>query len=317
MTQDIPHSDEAIAKVNDIDIVYDTFGDPSAPAILLIMGLGAQMIAWDEDYCAQLASHGFWVIRYDNRDCGLSTKFDSSGKLNILEIFVASQGGKIIDVPYKLRDMADDAVGLLDALEIETAHIVGVSMGGMIAQLLAIHYPSRVSTLTSIMSSTGEPDLPPPNEETFQILLEPPPTDRIEYIEETSKAWQLLNGPRYPFDEDRLRTRIGMGFDRGLCPDGTNRQLAAILTSEGRREALRSITTPTLVIHGDADLLVPVESGIDTADAIPGAKRLIIEGMGHTLPVELWPTIIEAVVEHIRQSLDVKKYLDSGDNFNK
>lgn len=302
MAQDVPHSDETIAKVKDIDIVYDTFGDPTTPSILLIMGLGSQMIAWDEEYCAQLASHGYWVIRYDNRDSGLSTKFDSAGMVNILELVVAIQRGKVIEVPYTLRDMADDAVGLLDALEIETAHVVGVSMGGMIGQLLAIHYPSRVSTLTSIMSSTGEPDLPPPNQEAFQILLVPPPTDRDEYIEETSKAWKYLNGSRYPFDEDRLRTRIGMGFDRGLCPDGTSRQLAAILTSAGRREALRSISIPALVIHGDADPLVPVECGIDTADTIPGAKRLIIEGMGHTLPVELWPKVIETVVEHIRQS---------------
>lgn len=302
MAQDVPHSDETIAKVKDIDIVYDTFGDPTTPSILLIMGLGSQMIAWDEEYCAQLASHGYWVIRYDNRDSGLSTKFDSAGMVNILELVVAIQRGKVIEVPYTLRDMADDAVGLLDALEIETAHVVGVSMGGMIGQLLAIHYPSRVSTLTSIMSSTGEPDLPPPNQEAFQILLVPPPTDRDEYIEETSKAWKYLNGSRYPFDEDRLRTRIGMGFDRGLYPDGTSRQLAAILTSAGRREALRSISIPALVIHGDADPLVPVECGIDTADTIPGAKRLIIEGMGHTLPVELWPKVIETVVEHIRQS---------------
>jgi pimeloyl-ACP methyl ester carboxylesterase len=301
MTQDIPHSGEATARVNDIDIVYDTFGDPNAPAILLIMGLGAQMISWDGELCAQLASHGYWVIRYDNRDIGLSTKFDNAGTVNILEIVAAMQSGQSFEVPYNLRDMADDAVGLLDALEIQIAHVVGASMGGMIAQLVAIHYPSRVSTLTSIMSSTGEPDLPPPSDEAFQILLVPTPTDRDGYIEASSKAWNYLNGPRYQFDENRLLTRIGNAYDRGLCPDGVNRQLAATITSEGRREALQSVAIPTLVIHGDADPLVPVEGGIDTAEAIPGAKKLIIEGMGHSLPDELWHPILEAIVEHTSQ----------------
>ena len=299
MTQDIPHSGEATARVNDIDIVYDTFGDPSAPAILLIMGLGAQMITWDEEFCAKLASHGYWVIRYDNRDIGLSTKFDKAGPVNILEFVAAMQSGQTVEAPYNLRDMADDAVGLLDALEIQIAHFVGASMGGMIAQLVAIHYLSRVSSLTSIMSTTGEPDLPLPSNEAFQILLVPPPTDRDGYIEASSKAWKYLNGPRYPFDENRLLTRLGRADDRGLCPDGANRQLAAVITSEGRREALRSVTIPTLVIHGDADPLVPVEGGIDTAEAIPGAKKLIIEGMGHSLSVELWHPILEAIVEHI------------------
>lgn len=294
----IQHSEPAIAKVNDIEIVFDTFGDPSNSPILLIMGIGAQMIDWKDGFCERLASRGYWVIRYDNRDVGLSTKFDDSGTPNMMQMLVASIQGETLEAPYTMKDMADDAVGLLDWLEIEEAHVVGVSMGGMIAQMMAIHHPARLATLISIMSSTGETDLPLPTPEALAILTNPRPTDREGYIESSVDGWRFLSGPKFPPDENIVREHAGLKFDRGIHPAGVARQMAAILASGGRRESLKSVTIPTLVIHGDADPLVPVEGGVDTADAIPGAKLIIIEGMGHYLPMVLWPQLIDAIVNH-------------------
>jgi pimeloyl-ACP methyl ester carboxylesterase len=253
-----------------------------------------QMIGWDEEFYMALATRGYWVIRFDNRDVGLSTRFNEAGVPNIL----ALMQGEAIQTPYSLGDMADDTVGLLDALEIDSAHVVGVSMGGMIAQMITIHHPDRVRTLTSIMSSTGDPGLPPPKPEAAAILVTPVSTDRASYIEQTVLTWRVLNGPVLPFDEERTRERAGRFFDRGLSPVGVARQLAAILASGSRKEALKTVTTPTLVVHGDADPLVPVEGGIDTADTIPGAELMIIEGMGHDLPPSVAPQVIEAIVRH-------------------
>jgi pimeloyl-ACP methyl ester carboxylesterase len=294
----VQRSEPAIAKANDIEIVYDTFGDPSGSPILLIMGLGAQMIDWKDEFCEGLASRGYWVIRYDNRDVGLSTKFDDAGVPNMLKILIASSQGEMLESPYTIMDMADDGVGLLDALEIERAHVIGVSMGGMIAQSMAIHHPSRLTSLISIMSSTGEPDLPPPTPEALAVLTTPAPTDRESYIERSVENWRVLSGPSFPPHEDLLREHAGLKFDRGIHPAGVARQMAAIMASGGRRESLKSVTTPTLIIHGDLDPLVPIEGGIDTADAIPGAELIIMEGMGHYLPIELWPQLIEAIVLH-------------------
>jgi pimeloyl-ACP methyl ester carboxylesterase len=294
MTQPIPHSDEASVKANGIDLVYDTFGEATAPPMLLVHGLGVQMIGWDEEFCAALADLGHWVIRFDNRDIGLSTKFDKAGIPDIL----AMMQGAPIQPPYTLRDMAADAAGLLDALDIKSAHVVGVSMGGMIAQEMAIGYPDRVRTLTSIMSSTGDPKLPPPRPEAAALLITPTPTDREGYFEHSLQISRVLSGPGFPLDEERALRRAGSFFDRGLNPAGTMRQLAAILGSGSRREALTAVRVLGLVIHGDADPLVPVECGIDTAEAIPGAELLIIEGMGHDLPPAVWPRVIEAIVRH-------------------
>jgi pimeloyl-ACP methyl ester carboxylesterase len=268
--------------------------------MLLIMGLGAQMIAWDEDFCAALAAQGYWVIRFDNRDIGLSTKLDEAGTPNALALLQAQVQGEPIQAPYTLRDMAEDSAGLLKALEIESAHVVGVSMGGMIAQEMAIHHPNRVRTLTSIMSSTGDPELPPPKPEALSILVKKAPTDRKGYIKYSIKTWRTLSGPGFGVDEDRIVERADRFFDRGLSIAGTARQLAAILASGSRKEALKSLSVPTLVIHGDADPLVPVEGGIDTANSIPGAELLIIEGMGHDLPPALAPRVIEAIAGHTR-----------------
>jgi pimeloyl-ACP methyl ester carboxylesterase len=194
--------------------------------------------------------------------------------------------------------MAGDAVGLLDALQIDSAHIVGVSMGGMIVQTMAIHHPHRVRTMTSIMSTTGNPDLPSAKPEVVSLLVGPAPADREGYIENSVQTWRVLGSPGFPFDEERIRDRAGQAFDRDPCPEGTMRQLAAILASGSRKEALKSVSVPTLVIHGDADPLVPVEGGIDTAEAVPGAKLMIIEGMGHDIPVPVAPRVIEAIAQH-------------------
>lgn len=298
MLLNVSHSEEAFAKTKDIEIVYDTFGDQGSPPMLLIMGIGGQLISWDEELCEKLATQGYLVIRYDNRDIGLSTKFDDAGVPDLSKIFQASMQGEAVQAPYSLGDMAGDAVGLLDVLGIEAAHVVGVSMGGMIAQMMAIDHPDRVLTMTSIMSSTWDPELPPPTPEAIMVLTTPAPSDFEGYIERSIKAGKILSGPRFPFDEARARVRAERAFNRGLSLDGKARHLAAVLSSGSRRERLKFVKVPSLVIHGDADPLVPVEAGIDTANSIPGAELMIIEGMGHALPPAVWPQMIEAITRH-------------------
>ena len=298
MAQNIPQSESAIAKANGIEIVYDTFGDPDKPPVLLIVGLGQQMIAWDEGFCAQIATRGYRVIRFDNRDMGLSTKLHEAGVPNMAAVFEAMTEGKPVESPYSLLDMADDTVGLIDALGIESVHVVGESMGGMIAQRMVIHHADRVRTLTSIMSSTGEPGLPPPAPEAMGILANRPPTDREGYIEDYVERWRVLNGQKLPYDEKASRELAAKIFDRGLNPPGFVRQLTAVIADGSRKQALKSVTVPTLVIHGDADPLVPVECGIDTANSVPGSESLIIEGMGHTFPRQVWAQVIDAIVRH-------------------
>jgi pimeloyl-ACP methyl ester carboxylesterase len=210
--------------------------------------------------------------------------------------------GQAAEPPYTLRDMADDAAGLLDALDIDSAHVVGGSMGGMIAQTLAIHHPLRVRSLTSIMSSTNAPDLPPPTPEALSILFSPPPGDLAQYLEQEIAAARVFNGPGFPVDEARVRERAECVYERGLYPEGTARQAAAVLGAKSRRETLASLTVPTLVIHGDADPLVPIEAGIDTANSIPDAEMLTIEGMGHALPPQTWTDVIEAIAAHAKSA---------------
>ncbi|MGB0385914.1 MAG: alpha/beta fold hydrolase [Ardenticatenaceae bacterium] len=294
MTEQITHSPARRAQANGVELVYDTFGDPSAPPMLLVMGLGAQMIVWDEEFCKELAAEGYWVIRFDNRDIGLSTKFTKAGVPNTM----ALMQGQAVKVPYLLSDMANDAVGLLDALGIEQAHVVGASMGGMIVQMMAIDHPLRLRTLTSIMSTTGNPNLPPANPAVLGALFQPAPSDREGYLQHSLATSRLFAGSGFPFDEERALKRAARAYERGLNPAGTARQLAAVIASGSRKEALKNLTTPTLVIHGDADPLVPLEGGIDTAEAIPDAELLIIEGMGHSLPLETWPQIVGAITRH-------------------
>ena len=292
------NSEVCFADANGIRIAYDTFGKPSAPPMLLIMGLACQMIIWDDEFCTRLAERGYWVIRFDNRDIGQSQKFDSAGVPDISELIAAQINRAPLKAPYTLSDMAADAVGLLDALEIQSAHVVGASMGGMIAQLMALEYPHRVRTLTSILSSTGDPNLPPPKPEGLQVLYAPLPTDRQGFIEAYMEVWRILSGPKHPVSDSLAMNYAERTFERGLNPEGVIRQYAAILASGSRKEALAGLEVPALVIHGDQDPLVPVECGIDTAEAIPGARLVIIEGMGHAFPEALWPRIIDEIANH-------------------
>lgn len=300
MGSSFPQVETAKAIANGLEIAYDTFGEADAPPMLLIAGLGMPMIGWDEEFCTALAARGYQVIRFDNRDVGHSTHFDAAGVPDFANLLQTWTPTSTMQAFYTLRDMADDTAGLLDALGIPSAHVVGVSMGGMIAQELAIHHPDRVRTLTSIMSSTGNPKLPLPKAEAISILITPPPRDREAYIASFIQSVRVLSGPGFPPDESHLRERAARIWAWGLDPAGTARQLAAVLASGSRKEALKSVKIPTLVIHGDADPLVPVEGGLDTAEAIPGAKLMIIAGMGHDLPPALAPQIIEAIARHAK-----------------
>jgi pimeloyl-ACP methyl ester carboxylesterase len=295
----VPYSGEKQVEANGITIAYDAFGSPELPPLLLVAGLGMQSIGWDEDFCQQLAQKGYWVIRFDNRDVGRSTRFDKAGMPDPNKIAVAVMTKQpLAESAYLLKDMAADAVGLLDALGIEQAYVVGVSLGGMILQEMLIHFGDRVKTAVSIMSNTGNPELPMPTPEALALLMQSSPTDREEYIEQSVQSWRVLQGDHFPFLEERVRQKASRIFERGLSPAGTARQFAAGLASGSRVEALKSVTTPTLVIHGDADPLIPVEGGYETAESISNAKLLIIEGMGHSLPIETWPQIVAAIADH-------------------
>jgi pimeloyl-ACP methyl ester carboxylesterase len=298
MKPSVARSAPAVAGANGIDLCYDTFGDAKAPPLVLVMGLAAQMIAWDDEFCAALADRGFWVIRFDNRDIGLSTRLESLGVPNVPQLLQAHFAGQPVSAAYTLSDMARDVVGLLDALGIGSAHVVGASMGGAIAQTLAIEHPQRLRSLTSIMATSGDPSLPPPRPEALQLLLTPTPTDQAGYYQRYVQTWKVLRGPGFPLDEARDLERASQTFTRGLYPAGVARQMVAILASGSRKAALGKVRVPTLVIHGAADPLVPVECGIDVADTVPGAQRLIIEGMGHALPITLWPPIVDAIAGH-------------------
>ena len=284
-------------KANNIEIEYDTFGDPSGEPLLLIMGLGSQMISWVPEFCELFVQKGFYVIRFDNRDVGLSTKFDDAGVPNVMQVVTKARNGEKIDPPYTLEDMADDAVGLLDALNIEKAHVCGASMGSMIAQVVAYRHPSRVLSLVPIMGSTGNPELPEPKPEAMQVLMVPMPPKRERYIKESVKRWRVLWGS-YPYDEELRKKLAEQAYDRSYYPDGQTRQLVAILADGDRREKVKDIKVPTLVIHGKEDPLVPMEGGIDISKNIPGAKLLLIDKMGHSLPPEVWTQVVDAIAEN-------------------
>jgi pimeloyl-ACP methyl ester carboxylesterase len=297
LQNEVVHSSEQFAKANGLELCYDTFGDRHAPPLLLIMGLGAQMILWDDGFCAALADRGFFVIRFDNRDIGKSTRI--SGEAPPLpKLLEKALTGKPIEAPYTLRDMANDAVGLLDALGIKRAHVVGASMGAAITQELAIHFPNRLLTATCIMGSSGDPRLPPPTQEALEVLMSPSPTDKEAFLERFLWTWRVLRGSAFPETEERERARALRIFERGLNPPGVARQLAAIFASGDRTKALPGVRVPTLVIHGTADPLVPVEGGRAIAAGVPGSKLVEIEGMGHAIPQAVWPQVIGAIAEH-------------------
>lgn len=282
-----------------VSIAYETFGDPADPTVLLVMGFSAQMIAWHEDFCRALAERGRHVIRYDNRDCGLSTTFDGH-PVDMGQFITAVSSGDITAaramVPYTLQDMADDGLGLLTALGIEQAHVVGSSMGGMIAQTMAIAQPTRVLTMTSMMSSTGEPEYGQPSPEARTVLFSPKPSDRGGYIA-AAEAEMVWASKRYGRPA-LLRELAAESYDRAYYPAGAGRQIGAMVLAGSRADALRELRVPTLVIHGLDDTLIDAGGGKRTADLVPDATLLLLADMGHDRPRDLWPVIIDALATH-------------------
>jgi pimeloyl-ACP methyl ester carboxylesterase len=292
----LPETDEQFAQSNGLTLCWQAFGSPTDPALVLVMGLGAQMIWWEDDFCRQLASRGYYVVRFDNRDIGRSSYIQAAPP-DLARVF---SGVEPLRAPYTLVDMAKDTVGLMDAIKIDRAHVVGASMGGMIAQLVAIHHADRVNTLTSIMSTTGEPGLPPPRPEVWGAMMAPPPTTVEAFIEANVRMAELLRGFPDAAEEADARVRATRAAKRGLNPAGGIRQTAAILSSGGRKAALGQLKTPTLVIHGIDDPLVSVQAGRATAEAVPGAKLVEFDRMGHTLPRALWPQLLDTIAAHAR-----------------
>ena len=289
---------ELAAKANGVEIVFETFGDREHPTVLLIMGLGVQMLGWDWEFCELLAAQGFQVVRFDNRDVGRSTKIEGGPRPDVM----AAAAGDLSSASYTLDDMADDCAGLLDHLGVKTAHVVGASQGGMIAQALAIRHRRRVLSLTSVMSSTGDRAVGQPHPEAIPALLTRPPANREQFVESAVATWRVIGSPGFERDEAALRERAGASFDRGYYPEGTARQLVAILASGDRTEALRGLDLPTQVIHGADDVLIDVSGGRATAAAIPGARLELVEGMGHDLPRQLWPRFVELIVENAERA---------------
>jgi pimeloyl-ACP methyl ester carboxylesterase len=292
-----------IAARTGMDIWYETFGDSADPPLLLVMGLGGQAISWPDEFCQGFVDRGFFVIRFDNRDVGLSGR--ASGTPDPFAVMAAAAQGERVDAPYLLTDMADDAFALLDALGIGAAHVAGASMGGMIAQTMAITHPERVLTLTSIMSTTGQPDVGQADPEVLSVLLEPPAADREAVIEQAVRRVKAIGSPDQ-LDETRVREAAGAAYDRAFDPNGVVRQLTAVLASGSRAEGLASVTVPTLVIHGSADRLVNPSGGQRTAELVAGAQLELIEGMGHDLPVVFWSRIIEVVTRHAAQAASTR-----------
>ena len=289
------------ASSNGIEIAYETHGDPNDEPLLLVMGLGAQLIAWPIELVDALVDRGFHVIRYDNRDVGLSTKIEGDGGSDVLAQFAAAMQGQAVQAPYLLTDMAADGIGLLDHLGIDSAHIVGASMGGMIVQTMAIEHPTRVRTLTSIMSTTGDSDVGQPTPEAIQALLSPVATTRDEAIARSVETSKIISSPVH-FDEANARKRAEEAYDRCFYPVGTAHQLLGTLASGSRAEGLAQVDVPTLVIHGEADPLVTLSGGQRTAEVIPGAELLVLEEMGHDLPMPLLPAVVDAITTLVARS---------------
>jgi pimeloyl-ACP methyl ester carboxylesterase len=290
------------ARANGIELEYETFGDRAGQPLLLIAGLSQQLIGWDDDFCAQLAERGFQVIRFDNRDCGLSTWMEGAGHADM----AAALSGNPKPA-YQLDDLADDAAGLLDALGIGAAHLVGASMGGFIAQLVALNHPDRTLSLTSIMSGPGGKDGVAPKPEGAAILMVAPPATREERIEQGMSMRRVLKGSGDPFDQEFERARATRAVDRAYYPAGVGRQLVAILAAVSRLERLKKVSVPTLVIHGTDDVLIPVENGRLVAAAVPGARLIEFEGMGHDLPRRVWPDGLDAIEKIARQATPAQR----------
>ena len=291
-------------QANGITVEYADTGPRDASVILLIMGLGMQLIAWPQSFCDGLAARGFRVVRFDNRDVGHSTPM-SAGSLAMTSMLARAFFGLPVRPPYTLIDMARDALGLMDALGIARAHVVGASMGGMIAQILAIEHPERVKSLTSIMSTTGDRKLPGPKAKVLRALLRPRPRNKAVAVRRGMEFFRLIGGSGYPPTAAELRDKVERAVQRSYRPDAVLRQLIAIQAAPSRVRALQSVRVPTLVLHGSDDPLVPVAGGEDTAANIPGARLRIIPGMGHFLPEALVPHLVEEIAEHCLAAEDV------------
>jgi pimeloyl-ACP methyl ester carboxylesterase len=282
---------EELCRVGDVELCYERFGDPRDPAVLLIMGLATQMLGWHEDFCDALAARGFHVVRFDNRDIGRSSRLSHLPPPTLRQLLRRDSTA----ARYTLDDMADDAAGLLDHLEIERAHVVGASMGGMIAQTVAIRHPDRVDSLASIMSNTGGRWRGQPALRIYPLFLRRAPRGREGYVEHTVRMFRAIGSPGFERDEDELREVVGRGYDRGVDAAGAARQLAAIVAASDRTAALAAVRAPTVVIHGAADPMINPSGGRATARAIPGARLVSIDGMGHDLPRGAWPRILDAI----------------------
>ncbi len=277
-------------RANDVDLYFETVA--SGEPLLLVHGLGAQLINWHTEFLGLLADQGFGVTRYDNRDVGLSTKIESAPPPD----FQAIMSDDPSSAPYRVADMAADAAGLIETLGLGPVHAVGVSMGGMIVQQLAIDRPDLVRSLCSIMSTTGDRAVGKPTAAALEVLMAAPPTERAAYLDQQVRVWEVLGSPGFPFDEPEVRRRAGAAFDRCFYPQGTGRQLAAILASPDRTERLSGVRIPALVVHGEDDPLINVSGGRATAAAIPGSELLVVPGMGHELPPAVWKEVVGAVV---------------------
>jgi pimeloyl-ACP methyl ester carboxylesterase len=287
-------SGEQFARLGDVELCYETFGDRSQPALLLVMGLGTQMLGWHEEFCAQLAARGFFVIRYDNRDSGRSTHFRDTRPPGLPELLLRRPR----NLAYTLEDMSDDGMRLLDQLGIERAHVVGASMGGMIAQVMAARHPERVLSLVSIMSTTGNSRVGRPALRVYPFFAGRAPRDRDAYARRIEKMFAIVGSDGFDRDPEELRATARRSFDRDPSSSGTARQLAAIMAAGDRTAAVRRIEAPTLVIHGTSDRLVSPSGGKATAKAIRGAELMTIEGMGHDLPRGAWPRLIDAIARN-------------------
>jgi len=285
------------AEANGLTLAYETFGEEGDRPVLLIMGLGTQMIFWDDGLCDALAATGLYVIRFDNRDVGLSTHLDQAPVPDLAAVTAGDTSGAV----YTLDDMADDTVSLLDALGLDSAHLVGISMGGMIAQTVAILHPARTRSLVSIMSTTGDSSVGQPTDEAMQVLLAPMPRNREDAIERSVATWRFIRSPGFAWDEDRVRAMAGVAYDRAFDPAGFARQLTAILSSGDRTAQLGTVDVPTVVIHGDADPLVTPSGGEATAAAVSDAELVTIEGMAHDIPRELWERLVEIIGETVER----------------
>jgi pimeloyl-ACP methyl ester carboxylesterase len=283
-------------QANGIEIAYEESGDPQGPPLLLINGLGGQLVAWSQEFLDRLAARGYRVITFDNRDAGLSTHLADAGYPNIIGMLAQMASAKPL---YSLEDMADDAAGLLDTLGIESVHVFGVSMGGMIAQTFAISHPQRTSSLCSVMSRSGQPGTGLPTGEAMRVLLQPPPKEREKAIAQSLESTRAISSPGFPFDEERALARATLAYDRAHDPAGTARQLAAVIGQRDRTDDLGRVEVPTLVIHGTADPLVQPDGGEATAAAVPGSELIMIDGMGHDLPLEVLDQVVDALAANI------------------